>query len=181
MKDFLKKYRWIIAGITAAVLGVGIYFSIHYCQHKDDAMFYEVKCLFSREDANYSLIVDDQKSAKAFKKAMLYAENINDRADSCELIKFVHATNQDLFVYSVMTALKDVTFAFKDEVISESFYQVQYFTSTDEVAALTCNYGGNRFDCYDALPADGTCPDTLENAKKQLTDKCNFNELKQYK
>ncbi|MDR0727002.1 MAG: hypothetical protein LBF37_02965 [Rickettsiales bacterium] len=181
MKALLKKCKWILTGIAAMVMAVGIYFCAHYCFSKDIAMFFEVKCLFAREDANYSLIVDDKKAAQAFKKEMLYAENVNDRADSCQLIKYEHATNQDLFVYSVMTVLKDVTFAFKDEVISENFYQVQYFTSTDEVAALSCNYAGNRFDCYDILPADGQCPDTLENAKKRLMDKCNFNEIKQLK
>ncbi|MDR1338085.1 MAG: hypothetical protein LBJ73_03590 [Rickettsiales bacterium] len=175
MKSFLKKYKWIVVAVAAAVLCVGAYLGVRHYLYENDAMFFEAKCLFAREDANYSLIVDDRKTALAFKAAMEKAENINDRADSCELLEFAHAANQDLFVYSVMTVLKDVAFAFKDETVSKNFYQVQYFASDDSLAALSCSYAGSRFDCYDVMPADGLCPNTLAAAREQLSDKCSFN------
>lgn len=172
----MKTRTWvIIAVISLVVLGLGTLFTVKYFDKSADGMFFEVKCLFANEDANYSLIVDDKKSAKAFQKAMLNPENINDRADSCEFITFKSATEQTLFVYSVMTVLKDVTFAFKEETISKNFYQVQYFRSDDSIAALSCNYENDRYDCYDSLPDDGICPDNATDAKKILGDKCTHN------
>jgi hypothetical protein len=173
LKNIARKYKWIIAGaaIAAALCAIAGFMIF---RNKNDAMFYEVKCSFPREDANYSLIVDDQTAALAFKNVMEKAENPNDRADSCQLVKYSHATDQTLFVYSVMTVLKNVTFAFKDEIVSEDFYQIQYFSADDTVGALSCSYAGARFDCYNEVPEDGQCPDTLENAKEVLSGKCDF-------
>jgi hypothetical protein len=172
VKNLVKKYKWIAMGIVAAVVGAAVFLCINYYQRKNNAAFYEVKCLFSREDANYSLIVDDKKAAKAFKKEMEQAENANDRADFCEFISYPNAANQTLFVYSVMAVLKDVRFAFQDEIISRNIYQVQYFSDDDSVVALSCDYAGVRFDCYNEMPAESLCPDTLEDAEKLLADKC---------
>jgi hypothetical protein len=179
MKKILKKYKWFVVGSVLAVAGVAACFIFRHRDVADvDAMFYEVKCTFRAQDANYSLIVDDRKAARAFMTEMENTTDPEDRADSCRLIRFSRATTPDLFVYSVMTVLKGVTFAFKDEIISRNFYQVQYFTAQDEVAALSCDYAGDRFDCYDVMPAGGLCPDTLADAKKQLSDKCDFVESK---
>lgn len=166
--NFLKKYKWIIIGVFAVIVGVcalvgGIKMAT------PDAMFYEVTCTFPTENTLYSFIVDDKKTARAFKRDMNEAK--------CNITTYDRASDDTLFIYSVMTVLKDVDFALKEYSQDKNFYQVQYFDGDDAVVSLACQYKSVRYNCYDKMPEPAECPDNAVDAKKVLGDLCEFKEI----
>jgi hypothetical protein len=181
IKKFIRKRKWAAAGLGAALalmLLVAVLCSaVLPDRDKADDPFYEVKCFYGETYAYYSLIVDDKKSARAFKNEIEGTEISGSVPVKCETISYVRAENETLFVYSVMTVLKNVTFAFKEHYVGEDFYQVQYFSADDSVAALTCQYKNDRFDCYDALPPDAECPSKVEDAQQRLAKICDHREI----
>lgn len=163
----LKKYKWVIFVVLAIALIGGVVTFVCLRNRVPDAMFYEVKCLQPDDNFYYSLIVDDKKSAIEFKREM------SDTA-KCETITFDRATDNTLFVYATMTVLKDVIFAFKEQAIGKSQYQVQYFNVDDEVVALSCQYSNARYNCFNEMPLDPKCPMTERGAQQQLMKICDY-------
>lgn len=174
-KDFIKKYAWLITVLAIIVIFILVFIGLRI-REPNDGMFYEVKCTYPNESASYSLVVDDKKSAVEFRKEILNGTSETGEQATCDFITYERATDDILFMYAVTTVLNDVTFAFKEQSVYDDSYRVLYYDAEDNVAAMSCQYQTERFNCYNNLPTV-TCPKTLDEAKKILTDRCDYKKV----
>lgn len=176
MKKFLKKYKWIVIGVALLMLaGGGVAWYMLANQVDKNAMFFESKCLFRNQGKYYSMIVDDYKSARTFARTLEYSDELDDEVVTCAITSHSVATNETLFVYSMMTVLKDAAFAMEEYPVNgDGPYQVQFYGYDDSVVALSCHYKSVHFYCYDKLPDVPECPETSSEAYKLMGDICDI-------
>jgi hypothetical protein len=161
---------WLIAGACLGIVAGAIYFAARPSYRDNyDTEIYVVKCWFPSDGAYYNLIVDNRRAATAFQNDI---ESDKTAAIKCEFITHPRADNATLAMYSIMSVLRDSTFAFMEYYPESNYYMVKYYNANDNAVALSCQYLDVRYDCINAVPKSGDCPATTAAAATELGDVC---------